>query len=76
MLGREPDMISFSATAMRANLLRLQNELEAVQANHSRNAIHRYLAAVFESCSSVVAPARAQPIKGARAVRRCDFLLN
>jgi hypothetical protein len=48
MLIREPDMIPFSTDAMRANLLRLQNEWEAVQASHSRNAIFGYLAAVFE----------------------------
>jgi hypothetical protein len=33
---------------MRANLLRLQNEWETVQASHSRNAVYGYLTAVFE----------------------------
>jgi hypothetical protein len=48
MLIRGPDMIPFSANAMKANLLRLQNEWESVQASHSRNAIFGYLSAVFE----------------------------
>ena len=48
MLGREPTAIPFSADAMRANPLRLQNEWEAVQASRDRNAIYGYLAAVFE----------------------------
>jgi hypothetical protein len=33
---------------MRANLLRLQNEWETVQASRDRAAIYGYLAAVFE----------------------------
>lgn len=48
MLGREPNVIPFSTAAMRANLLRLQNEWEAVQAGRDRDAIYGYLAAVFE----------------------------
>ena len=48
MLVRAPNTIPFSTEAMKANLLRLQNEWEAVQASHSRNAIYGYLAAVFE----------------------------
>ena len=48
MLVRAPNTIPFSTEAMRANLLWLQNEWEAVQASHSRNAIYGYLAAVFE----------------------------
>jgi hypothetical protein len=48
MLGCEPATIPFSANAMRANLLRLQNEWETVQASRNRGAIYGYLAAVFE----------------------------
>jgi hypothetical protein len=33
---------------LQANLLRLRNEWEAVQASRDRNAIYQYLAAVFE----------------------------
>ena len=49
MLGREPTAIPFSAEAMRASLLRLQNEWETMQASRERNAIYRYLTAVFET---------------------------
>ena len=48
MLGREPTAIPFSAEAMRASLLRLQNEWETVQASRDRDAIYQYLTAVFE----------------------------
>ena len=48
MLGREPTTIPFSTEALQANLLRLQNEWETVQASRDRNAIYQYLAAVFE----------------------------
>ena len=47
MLCRDP-AIPFSTAAIRANLLRLQNEWETVQASRDRNAIYQYLAAVFE----------------------------
>ena len=48
MLFREPTIIPFSTEALQANLLRLQNEWETVQASRNRNAIYQYLAAVFE----------------------------
>jgi hypothetical protein len=48
MLGRETTAIPFSTEAMKANLLRLQNEWESVQASHHRDAIYWYLASVFE----------------------------
>ena len=48
MLSREPITIPFSTDALQANLLRLQNEWESVQASRDRNAIYQYLAAVFE----------------------------
>ena len=40
--------IPFSTEALQANLLRLQNEWETVQASRDRDAIYGYLAAVFE----------------------------
>jgi hypothetical protein len=48
MLGREPPTIRFSSEAMRANLLRLENEWEKAQASRDRGAIYGYLTAVFE----------------------------
>jgi hypothetical protein len=42
MLIREPDMVRFSSEAMRANLLRLQNEWEKIQASRERGAIYGY----------------------------------
>ena len=48
MLGREPPTILFSSEALQATLLRLQNEWETVQASRGRDAIYRYLVAVFE----------------------------
>jgi hypothetical protein len=47
MLCRDP-AIPFSTEALKANLLRLQNEWEMVQASRDRKAIYQYLAAVFE----------------------------
>ena len=49
MRGREPNTISFSTEALLANLLRLKNEWEAVQASRNRDAIYQYLSAVFET---------------------------
>jgi hypothetical protein len=49
MLHREPTSICFSIAAMRATLLRLQNEWEAIQASRDRGAIYQYLSAVFET---------------------------
>jgi hypothetical protein len=46
--GREPPTILFSCEALQATLLRLQNEWATVQASRDRDAIYRYLAAVFE----------------------------
>ena len=65
MLGRET-AIPFSAEAMKASLLRLQNEWEAVQASRERNAIYQYLTAVFET---VIAWA-----KEGKAVKRASFV--
>jgi hypothetical protein len=47
-LSREPKAIPFSTAAMRANLLRLQNEWEKVQVSRDRSAIYAYLSAIFE----------------------------
>jgi hypothetical protein len=46
--GLEPTTIPFSNEAMRASLLRLEVEWEAVQASRSRDAIYGHLTAVFE----------------------------
>ena len=48
MLDRTAPTIAFSTEALKANLLRLQNEWGTVQASRDRDAIYRYLAAVFE----------------------------
>ena len=50
MLCRDP-AIPFSTEALKANLLRLQNEWETVQASRDRDAIYRYLSIVFELVS-------------------------
>ena len=59
MLGREPTSIRFSTAAMRATLLRLQNEWEAVQASRDRGSIYQYLSAVFETVTSWAKEGRA-----------------
>ena len=48
MLGQRLTTVPFSTAAMRANLLRLQNEWQTVQADRDRGAIYGYLNAVFE----------------------------
>ena len=47
MVGREPTTIPFSTEALKADLLRLQNEWETVQASRDRDAIYQYLTSVF-----------------------------
>ena len=76
MLGREPTTIPFLTDALRATLLRLQNEWEAVQASRDRGAIYGYLAAVFELVTwwakegKAVEPAhRALHLRGHKSVR-------
>ena len=49
MLGREATAIPFSADAMRASLLRLEEEWETVQASRDRDAVYGYLSVVFET---------------------------
>ena len=51
MLGREPTPIAFSTEALRASLLRLQNEWETFQSCHDRDSVYQYLTAVFELVS-------------------------
>ena len=51
MLGREPTVIPFSADAMKASLLRLEEEWKTVQTSRERNAIYQYLTAVFDLVS-------------------------
>ena len=48
MLDRDRTTVHFSTEALIANLLRLQNVWEAVQASRDRDAIYGYLTAVFE----------------------------
>src|ERR1700722_7677359 len=48
VLDREPATIPFSTEALQANLLRLQNERETVQASRDRDAIYQYLNSIFE----------------------------
>ena len=43
-----PTTIPFSTAALKANLLRLENEWETVQTYRNRDAIYQYLTAVFE----------------------------
>jgi hypothetical protein len=76
MLGREPPTIPFSTEALQANLLRLQNEWEAVQASRNRDAIYTYLAAVFEvvewwakESKAVKRAYRALHLRGYKSVR-------
>jgi hypothetical protein len=49
MLDRELNGIPFSTQALKANLLRLQNEWETAQACRDRGAIYGYLSAIFET---------------------------
>ena len=51
MHGREPTAIPFSTEALRANLLRLENEWEAYQTARDRDAVYGYLSLVFELVS-------------------------
>ena len=44
----EPNTVPFTTDAMKANLVRLQNEWEKVQASRDRGAIYGYLSANFE----------------------------
>ena len=65
---REPTPIPFSTEALRASLLRLENEWEAVQASRDRNAIYEYLAAVFETVMAWTLEGRAVN-RASRALR-------
>jgi hypothetical protein len=76
ILGREINTIPFSTEAMKAALLRLQNEWEMVQASRDRGAIYKYLAVVFELVSwwalegrSVNRARRALHLRGYSSVR-------
>src|ERR1700730_10725061 len=77
VLDREPTTIPFSIEAMKANLLRLQNEWESVQASRDRNAIYQYLSAAFELVSwwakegeAVTFAYRALHLRGHNSVRK------
>jgi hypothetical protein len=75
-LGRELITIPFSTEALKASLLRLQNEWETIQASRDRNAIYHYLAAVFELVTwwehdqkEIEYAHRALQLQGRRSVR-------
>ncbi len=86
MYGPEPATIPLSTDAVRANLLRLEQEWEMVQESHDRDAIYGYLTAVRacrvlgeggkggQTCLSSVIPATAFFGKRARTICRCDPL--
>ena len=77
MLDRERTTIPFSTEALKANLLRLQNEWETVQASHDRGAIYQYPAAVFQLVTwwnvegrAVKRARRALHLRGHRSIRK------
>lgn len=68
--------IPFSTEALKASLLRLQNEWETVQGSHDRGAIYGYLTAVFELAEwwahegkAVKRAHRALQMRGVQSVR-------
>jgi hypothetical protein len=76
MLYCEPPTIPFLTEALQANLLRLQNEWETVQASRDRNAIYQYLSVVFETVAcwakegkAVKRAYRALHLRGNKSVR-------
>jgi hypothetical protein len=48
-LDRETTTIPFSTAALKANLLRLENEWEAYQVTRERDAVYVYLSLVFQT---------------------------
>ena len=68
MLGREPTRIPFSTEALRANLLRLQNEWETYQTTRDRDAVYGYLSLVFETVMAWTLEGRAVN-RASRALR-------
>ena len=48
---REPITVPFTTDAMKANLLRLRNEWETLQASRDRDAIYQYLNSIFQLVS-------------------------
>ena len=79
MFGREPTIIPFPTEGLEANLLRLQNEWDAVQASRDRDAIYQYLASVFELVQwwkkegkAVDRACRALHLRGRKSVRRAE----
>jgi hypothetical protein len=76
VLDREPATIPFSTAALKANLLRLENEWEACQVTRERDAVYIYLTVVFETVTvwakegKAVKPAyRALHLRGHNSVR-------
>src|SRR5271169_3153372 len=49
--GGKRTSVPFSTEALKANLLRLENEWETYQSTHARDAVYSYLASVFELVS-------------------------
>ena len=79
MPSREPAAIPFSTEALKANLLRLQNEWATVQTSHDRDAIYGYLASVFElvmwwdqESKAVNRARRALQLRGYSSVRETE----
>ena len=70
MLSRERTTIPFSNKALLANLLRLQNEWEAVQASRNRDAIYQYLSVIFETVTSWAKEGKA--VKRAYRALHCE----
>jgi hypothetical protein len=73
---REPITVPFTTDAMKANLLRLRNEWETVQASRDRDAIYQYLNSIFELVSwwakegkAVKRASRALHLRGYKSVR-------
>ena len=83
MLDGDQTTIPFSTEALKANLLRLQNEWQTVQASRDRGAIYRYLASVFELVTwwakegkAVKRAYRALGLRGYSSVREPEPLLQ
>ena len=75
-LDRETTTIPFSTAALKANLLRLENEWEAYQVTRERDAVYVYLSLVFETVAwwakegkAVNRAYRALHLRGYKSVR-------
>ena len=75
-LDRETTTIPFSTAALKANLLRLENEWEAYQVTRERDAVYVYLSLVFQTVvwwakegKAVKRAHRALHLRGHKSVR-------